>query len=216
MMPTALPSVAASPSPAASPSASPAQAAPSALAVDCTDTGTTAATDSVSIQADGVHFQVHSVATGRAFTVGDIAADNAPSPDGVLVFPLTPGTVQIWCGPTDPTDADWVTVHVVDPTGIYVPAELTCASGSHGTIDYVAGAHGVRGDLVANTRKHLRGLRPGDVVEAAGYRATQERKVRVTRGGEIILVATYTPDDYGGWLLGGTNICEGSGITWHD
>ena len=187
--------------------------APSALAVECTDSGTTVATDSVDVQPDGVHFQVHSVAEGRAFQVDEIGADNAPT-DGVLVWALPPGMIRIWCGPNDPTDSDWVDIHVVDPRGTYVPVTLACASATHGSLDYGEGARGEQGDPAVIAKRHLRGLRSGDVVEAAGFPAAVERKVRVTRGRNVIAVGTYMPDAADGWLLGGTDVCGDSGISW--
>ena len=207
------------PSPEASSTASAAALAPSALRVECTETGTSVATDSVAAQRDGVHFHVSSVVAGRAFQIDDVGADNAfPStelpPEQTLVWAVPPGPIRIWCGPTDPTEVDWVTVQVVDPLNTYVPAQLTCASAAHGSNDYGAGARGERGEPVAIARRHFRGLRPGDSVEHAGYPATAERQVRVVRDGAIAAVATFTPDGRGGWLIGSTDICAGAGISW--
>jgi hypothetical protein len=206
------------PSPDASPIATRA-AAPSALRVDCTETGTSVVTDSVATQPDGVHFLVRSVARGRAFQIDGVGGDNAFAstelpPEETLVWAVPPGPIRIWCGPTDPAEADWVAVQVIDPMSTYVPVELTCASAAHGSNDYGAGARGEQGEPVAITRRHLRGLRPGDAVEHAGYPATAERKVRVVRDGAIAAVATYVPDGHGGWLIGSTDICAGTGISW--
>jgi len=212
---TASPAV--QPSLAESPASSTATSPSPALTVDCTESGTTTASDSVAVQPDGVHFQVHSAAAGRSFQVDDVGGDNAPSPEGELIWPLAPGSIRIWCGPTDPTDADWVTVRVVDPAGVYVPVQLSCETAAHGSLDYGAESPGDHGDPVAITRHRLHGLRPGDVVEAAGYPARdEERKVRVTRNGKILVVATYTAAADGGWLLTGTDTCGGTDLTWGD
>ena len=200
----------------ASPSQAPTEAAPAPAALDvtCTTTGTIVATDRVAAQPDGVRFHVRSVEAGRAFEIDGVGGDNAPSPSGTLVWPLAPGTIRIWCGPSEPAETDWIAVEVVDPLGIYVPLSLTCSSASHGSIDYAEGARGERGDPVAIARRHLTGLRPGDTVERAGYPATAERKVRVLRDGSIAWVGTFISDGKGGWLLGATDTCAGVDLGW--
>lgn len=207
------------PPPDGSPTATSGAVAPSALLVECTETGTSVATDSVAPLRDGVHFLVSSVAPGRAFQIDGVGGDNALAstelpPEETLVWAVPPGLIRIWCGPTDPTEADWVAVRVVDPLSTYVPVHLTCASATHGSTDYGAGERGEHGEPVAIARRHLRGLRPGDSVEHAGYPATAERKVRVIREGAIVAVATYIPDGHGGWLIGSTDICAGTDISW--
>jgi hypothetical protein len=189
-------------------------AASAELAVECTATGTAVATDTVAVQLDGVHFRVRSAADGRAFAVDGVGGDNAPFPTGSLIFAVPPGDIRIWCGPKEPTDADWVAIHVVDPGGLYAADQLSCASGTHGSIDYAEGARGQPGDPIAVARSQLQGMRPADIVESAGYPATAVRKVRVIRDSEIIAVGTYQPDGQGGWLLGGVETCSDAGIQW--
>ena len=197
-----------------SPTTTDAAPAPAALDVACTATGTTVATDRVAAQPDGVRFHVTSPEAGRAFDIDGVGGDNAPSPSGTLVFPIAPGTVRIWCGPSEPSETDWVTIEVVDPLGVYVPVSMTCTTGAHGSFDFVEGARGERGDPVAIARRHLDGLRPGDSVERAGYPATDERKVRVMRDGSIAWVGTFISDGKGGWLLGATDTCGGVEFGW--
>jgi len=189
-------------------------AAPSELAVDCTATGTTPATDSVAVQLDRVHFRVRSVAEGRAFQVDGVGGDNAPFPSGTLVWAVPPGDIRIWCGPTDPTAADWVAIRVLDPNGLYADDQLACASATHGSFDFGEGARGQPGDPIVIALGQLQGLLPGDHVEGAGYPATALRKVRVTRDGAIVAVGTYQPDGEGGWLLGGVDSCSDAGLRW--
>ena len=184
------------------------------LGVVCTATATRAASDSVALQSDGVHFLVHSPAAGWAFQVDGVGSDNAPSPEGTLVWPLPPGPARIWCGSTDPTDTDWVAVEVVDPQGLFVPDRVSCASAARSSIDHAEGARGEQGNLVAVARRQIRGLRPDDTVEPAGYPATADREVRVVRGEETIAVGSYSPDGNGGWLLGGVTTCADTGIQW--
>jgi hypothetical protein len=197
-----------------SPGPSLAPAPPSALEVECNETGTRVVTDTVAAQPDGVHFHVRSVEAGRAFQIDGVGGDNAPAPDGLLVWAVPPGAIRVWCGPAQPTESDWVAVAVVDPLRVYAPAELTCESQTRGTNDYPAGARGEQGDPVAIAQRHLRGLRPGDAVSSAGYPATADRTVRVTRVGTNVAIGTYSPDDHGGWLLGAVVACGDSDITW--
>lgn len=209
--PTATAGVATS-SPAASPTSSVAAAVPSELAVDCTATGTSVAGDTVGVQLDGVHFRIQSVAEGTAFQVDGVGGDNAPFRTGSLTFAVPPGDIRIWCGPTDPSAADWVTVHVVDPGKLYTADTLSCDSGTTGSVDYAQGARGEPGDPIAIARRQLQGLRPADIVEGAGYPATEVREVRVTRDGAVIAVISYQPDGNGGWLIGGAQTCADAGL----
>ena len=196
-----------------SPSGS-APAAPSVLEVECTATGTTVASDTVAVQPDGVHVHVRSVADDRSFQIDGVGGESAPAPEGDLLWTMPPGDIRIWCGPTDPTESDWVAIRVVDPVGIYVSTQLVCPSVTSGVLDYGLGAQGQRGDPVVIAREALRGLRPGDTVEPAGYPVTSERSVRIMRGGEIAAVGTYRGDGNGGWLLSTTAICGDTGISW--
>jgi hypothetical protein len=200
----------------ASPPATAIAHAPAAAEVECTATGTTVTTDLVAAQRDGVHFHVRNTSGANpAFQIDGVGGDNTPASVGTLVFPLQLGPARIWCGPSDtPTDADWVTVTVVDPKGVFVPDTLTCGTVSHQSIDYGADAKGKKGDPVAIARSTITGLRPGDTVERAGYPAAEERKVRVVHDGQIAAVGTYFSDQHGGWLLGSVDECAGSTIRW--
>ena len=182
---------------------------PATLGVQCTATGTTLASDRVAAQPDGVHFRVASVEPGRAFQIDGIGGENA---EGELVWEIPPGPARLWCGPLpDVGDHDWVPVDVVDPLGLYSNVKLACASVAL-TLDYPGGTRGEVGDPVVIARRHLLGLRPGDVVDAGGYPAARQRKVRVMRAGTPVAVATYASDDRGGWILSGTEVCNGSNV----
>ena len=212
--PTATSSPVVTASAEASPTGSAAATAPLEVAVECTSTGTTVATDTVAVQLDGVHFRVSSAEEGRGFQVDGVGGDNAPFPSGTLIWAVPPGDIRIWCGPDQPTNADWVTIHAIDPGGLYAADTLSCASGTHGLIDYAQGARGEGGDPIAIAQRQVLGRRPSDIVEGAGYPATEQRKVRVTRDGAIIAIGTYQPDGRGGWLLGSIETCGDSGIQW--
>jgi hypothetical protein len=62
-------------------------------------------------------------------------------------------------------------------------------------------------------RAQLRGLEPADVIERAGYpEAAGDQAVRVVRNGEVIALVGYVADGHGGWLVGATRSCPGSGV----
>ena len=73
------------------------------------------------------------------------------------------------------------------------------------------------GDVVDIAKSQLRGLAADDVVEHAGYPlATGNQFVRVIRDGRTVAAVEYTPDGQGGWLIAGSNSCEGSNIAPKD
>jgi hypothetical protein len=131
-----------------------------------------------------------------------------PVGTGTEVFTFGPGSYRLTCGGSASTFV------VVDPDRLYTPTELICATQTSSSMDYVAGARGPRGSVVAVAGAELRGLAPGDVVERAGYQqAAGDQLVRVVRGGQVVAVLQYSDDGHGGWLIGGIRACSGSGIT---
>ena len=212
----------------ASPSASGAVASPSAslpaatgaavsiLEVECTTTGTRIGGDTVAAQPDGVHFRIRNTSgESLEFEVDGVGGDGAPAVEAIAVWLIAPGPARIRCQPLDGTvDANWTSFTVADPAGVYVADRVTCATSSTGIVDYAATAHGEQGDPVDIARRHLRGLRPGDVVEAAGYPATDVRKVRLVRGADVIVVVTFEPAQDGGWLRSMIDTCSDAGVTW--
>jgi len=114
-------------------------------------------------------------------------------------------------------------IAIVDPDHLYASPETWCAakgsgaSGTTGGTDYAPGATGLTGDVVDVARSQLQGLAAGDAVEHAGYPlATGNQFVRVIRDGRTVAAVEYTPDGQGGWLIVGSNSCEGSDIAPKD
>ena len=136
--------------------------------------------------------------------------DSVPIGGGPSVFTVGTGVYRLGCGgPSIP-------FLVVDPDGIYTTTDLGCGNGSGttGVVDYANTARGRQGSVVDVARLELRGLRPGDLIEPAGYpEAAGERLVRVVRAGRAVALFGYAADGLGGWLISTTRTCAGAGIT---
>jgi hypothetical protein len=186
---------------------------PSLLTVTCTPTGTEADAERVTIQPDGLHVHIRNTSgTERIFDIEGVGGDVAPSVEGLQVWRLPTGTARFSCGPsgTDP-----VQVEVVDPAGYYVSDAIDCPSAAVSNIDYAADASGPKGELGSVALSQIRGLRPGDRVEPAGYIRSLEPRVRVVSDGKVAAVAAYRSDGAGGWLVTSVSVCAGSGISWN-
>ncbi len=180
------------------------------LTVTCTATGTDADAERAALQPDGLHVHIRNTSgTERAFDVEDIGGDNAPSVEGLQVWPVPVGTARFSCGPEG---SEPVAVEIVDPAGYFVSDVLDCAA-STSTVDYAARTEGPKGDVLIVARNQISGLRPGDRVERAGFARSTEPRVRVVRDGKPIAVVAYTSDGGGGWLRGMTSVCDGAEIT---
>jgi hypothetical protein len=174
-------------------------------------------TSPVGVQADGVHFLVIAPEDQTAI-VGD-GLGNEPdewlSGSGQAVSTLLGiGRYEVACrdGETDEVAPVRAPLEIVDPGGLWVEDRLRCADWSMGITDYAEGADGEHGDLVAALRRHVTGLRPGDLVTPAGYPATAAREIRVVRDGTVVAVATYEEREPGNWLLSAFAVCGNSGI----
>jgi hypothetical protein len=201
--------------PAAAPSASPAE--PSAdLRVVCDGAGTDIPTPFVKTQPDGVHIRFANT-SGQPLDFGlddatglAMLGDGIPVEGATFIYTIGTGRYQIGCGESR------VAFAVIDPDRLYRPTRLDCndASGTTGTTDYADDARGPRGALLDVAKAELQGLRPGDVVEPAGYpKAADEHLVRVVRSGRVVAVLGYADDGHGGWLISGTRACAGSHVT---
>jgi len=133
---------------------------------------------------------------------------------GHAVSQLGPGDYQIACrdGRTDDMLPVQATLTVVDPNGFWVDDRVTCEDRSFGIIDYMEGAEGEHGDLVAAFRRHVTGLLPTDQVTRAGYPAAVKREVRIVREGTIVALGTYDAYDPGNWLLSTVEKCGSADI----
>ena len=128
-------------------------------------------------------------------------------------WPVGPGLVQVRCLPEDADPGDkkgYVSLRIVDREGLWVSPELDCEGAvGAGVSDYAGGAAGEKGDPVHIAKRQLAGkLRPGDIVERAGYPNSSTRLVRVVRDGRTTMTVEYEPDGQGGWLSTTTTACS--------
>jgi len=195
------------------PEASPV-AVPSELDAACDGTRADIPTPFVRAQADGIHIHVANT-SGTALDVqiedasgATLLGETIPIVGGTFISTFGPGDYRITCGTTGTPFA------VVDPDRLYTPSELLCADQLAGAVDHAPGATGSRGALLDIARKELRGLKPEDIVEQAGYpRAAGNQLIRVVRAGRVVTILEYADDGHGGWLLTGTRTCSSSHIT---
>ena len=189
-------------------------AVPLVLVVTCDGMRTDIPTPFVRTQADGIHVHVTNT-SGRTLDVQIEDAAGAPllgdavlEAGGAFVYTFGPGSYRLTCGTTPTSFA------VVDPDRFFTPSELLCADQTSSAVDHAPGARGPHGSLLDIARAELHGLEPTDLIERAGYpRAAGDQLVRVVRAGQVVAVLHYADDGHGGWLLGGTRTCSGSGVT---
>jgi hypothetical protein len=177
--------------------------------VTCEGTRTDIPMPLVRAQADGIHIHV----ANRSGTALDIQIEDASGATllgetirvvgGTFIYAFGPGDYRLTCGATGTPFA------VVDPDRLFTPSELICADQLAGAVDHAPGATGSRGSLLDIARKELRGLKPEDIVEQAGYpRAAGNQLIRVVRADRVVTILKYADDGHGGWLLAGTRTCD--------
>lgn len=192
---------------------------PEIARVTCRPDGSTELqTPAVSARADGLHVLVHNDA-GEPISLSGSGLDFGT---GVSeqVASTSPGTVGVACWPYSLHDSgdepSTQPLRIEDPNGHWNSPELDCSSGdlvgaTHS--DFVSDATGEEGDPVTLTRRHLTGIKPGDVVETAGYPDAAYPTARVVRDGHVVAIAGFIPAKNRGWLLQDSSTCADSGIT---
>jgi hypothetical protein len=188
----------------------------------CDASGSITPSDSVvAAQPDGVHLAISNKGdTPVSFSIEGLGGDGAePGEHKESVWQIPPGPATVSCititdGETGVTSS--ATVDVVDPNGLYVPAELECASGEAygGSGDYADGATGFAGDPVRVARDHVSGLEFDDLIERAGYPESRLPVIRVVRDGAIVGKVTLRDDGSGGWLDDSVEGCGGTQFGW--
>jgi hypothetical protein len=120
-----------------------------------------------------------------------------------------------------PAEDEWTLLEVVDVDGLWVDDTLACdhPTGTHPDYPWdlpdASRPEGARGDPVDLARRDLPGeigdlgvVRPGDVLERAGYPEAPDALVRLVRDGEVVATIRYMPDRGDGWHIGVTEWCE--------
>jgi hypothetical protein len=188
----------------------------------CDANGSIAPSNSVvAAQPDGVHLAISNTGdTPVSFSIEGLGGDGAePGEHKETVWQIRPGPATVSCSIiTDGQTgvASSATVEVVDPNGLYLPAELECASGeAYGSSgDYANGATGFAGDPVQVARDHVSGLEFDDLIERAGYPESRLPVIHVVRDGAIVGKVTLRDDGSGGWLDDSVEGCGGTQFGW--
>ncbi|HEX2030465.1 MAG TPA: hypothetical protein VHL78_03565 [Actinomycetota bacterium] len=141
------------------------------------------------------------------------AGDNADRGTTEVVFQMAPGDVAVRCSSSvGGDDPPYASFEVVDPKGLYVPAELDCGplqgiSTGHG--DYIEGTPGDRRDPLLVATERWSPLEPGEEVQRAGYPRAENRLVLLVRDGRVVEVLEFARDDAGvGWLESSLTTCS--------
>jgi hypothetical protein len=188
----------------------------------CDENGSiTPSSSVVAAQPDGVHVAISNTGdTPVSFSIEGLGGDGAePGERKESVWQIPPGAASVSCslirdGGTGVADS--ATLDVVDPNGLYVPAELECASGEvYGSGgDYAGGTTGFAGDPMQVARDHVSGLEFDDLIERAGYPESRLAVIRVVRDGAIVGKVTLRDDGSGGWLDDSVEGCSGTQFGW--
>jgi hypothetical protein len=188
----------------------------------CDASGSIAPSHSVvAAQRDGVHLAIGNTGdTPVSFSIEGVGGDGAePGEHKETVLQIPPGAARVSCSViTDGGSggASSATLEVVDRNGLYVPAELECASGeAYGSSgDFADGTKGFAGDSVQVAREHVSGLEFDDLIERAGYPESRLPIIRVVRDGAIVGKVTFRDDGSGGWLADSVQGCRGTRFGW--
>jgi hypothetical protein len=204
--------------------------------VVCEQAATRVEPAAVRTQGDGIHFRVQNEADGERMLWSDRFGYQLALP-GIteMVLSVPPGELRLTClapletdDPQDqswpyPAEDEWATfplVDVIDVDGLWADDTLPCENPIASHLDYewdMTGApmpDGEQGDPVDLAERDLPRelgelgvIRPGDVVEPAGY-SDVPGEVRLVRDGENLAIIRYRADGRGGWHLGGVEYCQ--------
>jgi hypothetical protein len=178
------------------------------------DGGTSVETPVVAAQSDGVHFRIESRLDEPA-SINGLGTDVDPGTSEVTLS-TPPGKVEVACWPfsqhRDP-EPPTVEMRIVDSDGLYVSPEIECSEGTSWSsiFDFMEGTHGSHDDPVKLARKNLKGLRPNDTLELAGY-PEHPVGVRVVREGRTVAVVDFERTQDGGLLVAGGSGCSEDGV----
>lgn len=188
---------------------------PEVAQIVCDADGTTVVlTPEVAVQEDGVHVHVENRLDEPA-SVGGLAFDASPGTSDITLA-TPPGGVDVACWPFSEhggKQPPQTPMRIVDARRLYTSPELECSAGTSwgSVLDYIAGTDGTQTDPVTLARDILRGLRPGDELEPAGYPAAPIG-VRVVREGRTVAIVKFerTADD--ALLVAGGGGCTADGV----
>lgn len=188
------------------------------LAVTCAEDGSTEVADSeVTVQEGGLRVRMDNQ-TGEPVSMNGLGWDFSKGVS-TEILPVPPGPIEIACWPYSQHEGGdeppTIGISVLDPNGLWVNPELECVVGpeSNAIFDHFFASPGEKGDPVEIARGVLHDLENDDVVERAGYPDEKQRvTVRVQREGKTVAAVYLDLADNGGYLLGGANLCDATGI----
>ena len=189
-------------------------ALPGTARVVCTTTGIRVDTPTVAPQPAGIHFEiVNETDTERSFSLDGVDTGlgfGAPPGTTEQVVDLGPGALTVGCGDPATEPGSGEPIEIVDPDGIWVSTQLSCAEQFSSVTDYIQGAKGETSDPLEAARKALEGygVEPDDVFEPAGYPEAEVQKVRLVRDGEPLAVVDLLDDGSGKWLVSTVTGCS--------
>jgi hypothetical protein len=169
-------------------STQPGAAIPDVGVFRCTGGGVETDTPEFAVQSDGVHLQVGNPGESSTLILWAIEPPLSRLPinllgsDGIqFVTPfLEPGTYEAACNPSSEPDGppsfakgESVTVHIVDPAGIWSVIGLPCSDTTERVILVGAGVDD-RSQVPALIRRGVNGVEESDVIVPAGYPQSDE------------------------------------------
>ena len=154
----------------------------------CTADGIETDTPEFAVQPDGIHLRVGNPGESSALVLRATGSTDHGQPFDVFandgfefVTPfLEPGTYDAACELASDPDApspiaagDAITVHIVDPAGIWSVTDLPCSDTTERVILVEAGVDD-RSEVPALIRRGVDGIEDGDVIVPAGYPESDE------------------------------------------
>jgi hypothetical protein len=201
---------------ASGPGGSPENDVPTVAGIVCKADGSTRVrTPQVLVQPDGIHVRVVSHLDEPA-SVGELGRDVEPG-ETTFVSTRPPGEIDAACYPysqhDDGTEPLKVPFQALDPDGSYVDGEIQCTGMMSGMIGdfFERPLEGVRVPIEA-ARAKIRGLDDDDQVVHVGYPEQPAPQVAVRRDGQVVATYSFVTFDGEGWVIGGSSICESSGL----
>jgi hypothetical protein len=180
----------------------------------CTeDGGTRLWTPVVEVQADGVHVDVDNRA-GDQVSIDGFPLDVVEGRH-MAVVRTPPGRMKVACNPFSQHGGDKKPVkydlELVDPEDLWVSSELECETDAVvGTTPYALEPIG-DGDPAEAVAKMVKGLKPVDVVELAGYVEADVPDVRIVRDSKTVGSIGLVEID-AGLAIEGVHLCASAGL----
>lgn len=173
----------------------------------------------VAAQSRGVHVVVENTSALPLFfqfapvTEGPWSGTEVPVGVTELELQPPPGRLTIRCWSDESSSTDVVHVDVLDPRGLFVPFDLSCAGQRplRSEIPVARWNEAARPEAIDFVRVRIDGLRPSDVLERAGYPAAIDPIVRLVREGAVVGKFDLFRE-FGEWKIGGS-WCSNLAIT---